>query len=68
MELFNDILASGFFVIVIWSIVILVLIWYFIRSAVRSGVKHAYFDIEEIKEKRASHQEELPHETEEKHQ
>ena len=67
MELFTDIIANGIFTIITWSIIILSLIWFFIRSAVRSGVKHAYFDIIEIKEKQAKHHGELFHESEEEH-
>lgn len=67
MELFTNLIANGIFTLIIWSIVVLVLIWFFIRSAVRSGVKHAYFDILEIKEKQAKHHTDLFHEPKKEH-
>lgn len=64
----DTMISNGLFIVIIWSIVILALIWFFIRSAVKSGVVHAYFEIEEYKKKHAHRDGNLLHESKEEHE
>lgn len=64
----DTMIGNGLFIVIVWSIVILALIWFFIRSAVKSGVIHAYFEIEDYKKKRAIREYNLLHESIKEHE